>query len=342
MAIPVFRPTLKRRDMGSVLTCIVSDKLGPGELCRDLAVRASQLLGLSGGIAVTTPYLALSMALEALGLAAGDRVGLSALAPAAHLRVLHDRGLVPVLVDVDPDSGTAAPEALARLAERGSKAVILHHTLGIAAEVEAARALGLPFIEDVSHALGAKLPGGAPCGGAADATVVSLEPEGMITSGGGALVLARTRQAVGTLRRIAESSPMHAPLPDMNAALGVAQLGALERFLAVRREIAAVYGQALARSRHRPLVQKGDSEPVPWSFPVLLADGMKEARQYAMKKNVETLPAFADCAASVDEEGAAACPNARSLMMRCLLFPLYPMLAKRDVETVSKVLATLP
>jgi hypothetical protein len=29
-------------------------------------------------------------------------------------------------------------------------------------------------------------------------------------------------------------------------------------------------------------------------------------------------------------------------MLRCLLVPLYPMLAKRDVEAVSKVLATLP
>ncbi len=342
MAIPIFRPTLKRRDMGSVLTCIVSDKLGPGELSRDLASRASQSLGMSGGVPVTTPYLALSLALDSLGLAAGAAVALSALAPAVHLRVLRDRGLVALLVDVEPDGVALDAAALAPLAERGAKALLVHHSLGLVADVEAARSLGIPIVEDVSHALGARLAGGAPCGGAADLAILSMEPESVITSGGGAVVLARTRQAAAALRRIAEGSPLYAPLPDMNAALGIAQLGALERFLAVRREIAAVYGQSVAKGRHRTLVQKGEAEPVPWSFPVLLADGMKEARQYAMKKNVETLPAFADCAAAVDEEGAAACPNARSLMMRCLLFPLYPMLGKRDVETVSKVLATLP
>ncbi|MBE3133215.1 MAG: hypothetical protein IMZ55_07060 [Acidobacteria bacterium] len=69
---------------------------------------------------------------------------------------------------------------------------------------------------------------------------------------------------------------------------------------------------------------------------------MKEARAYAMKKGVEAVPAFSDTVAAVDEPLAEACPRARSLMLRCLLFPLYPMLAKRDVETISKVLATLP
>ena len=151
-----------------------------------------------------------------------------------------------------------------------------------------------------------------------------------------------TRQPAAGLRRTAEGSPVYAPLPDLNTALGISQIAALERFLAVRREIGAAYAQALLKSRHRPLVQKGEAEPVPFSFPVLLADGMKDVRAFALKKGIETLPAFGECAAAVDGAGADACPHARSLMLRCLLFPLYPMLARRDVETVAKVLAALP
>jgi perosamine synthetase len=41
-------------------------------------------------------------------------------------------------------------------------------------------------------------------------------------------------------------------------------------------------------------------------------------------------------------EPVAAYPNARSLVLRCLLFPLYPMLGKRDVEAVCRVLSTMP
>jgi perosamine synthetase len=342
MAIPIFRPTLKRRDMGSVLGCIVSDKLGPGDLARDLVARVSQATGTGGGVTVSSPYAGMSLALEALGLGPGDAVGLSALAPAIHLRAIRDRGLVPLVADVDPESGGIDPAAVGPLAAKGARAFVAHHTLGFVADLEALRGTGLPVIEDASQALGARYAGGAPCGGGGDLCLLSLAPEGIITCGGGALVLGRTRQAAAGLRRAADASPVFAPLPDMNAALGISQIAALERFLAVRREIGAAFAQALLKGRHRPLVQKGEAEPVPFSFPVLLAGGMKDARAFALKKGIETLPAFAESAAAADPGVAEPCPNARSLMLRCLLFPLYPMLARRDVETIAKVLAALP
>ncbi len=155
-------------------------------------------------------------------------------------------------------------------------------------------------------------------------------------------MLAHGRQAAASLRRFQESSPLFSPMSDMNAALGISQLAALESFVQARREIAAAYTQSLLKSRHKPLLQKLDAENVLCSFPVVLAEGMKDVRQYALKKNVDTLPAFAASIAALEDSPAAHCANARSLVLRCLLFPLYPMLGKRDVETVCKVLATLP
>jgi dTDP-4-amino-4,6-dideoxygalactose transaminase len=169
-----------------------------------------------------------------------------------------------------------------------------------------------------------------------------MDPENIITCGGGALVLARSRATAAALKRVQESSPLYSPLADMNAALGIAQVAALESFAAVRREVAAAYAQALLKSRHAPLVQKHDADGVLSSFPVVLSDGMKEVRQYALKKNVETAPAFTEAIAALEESPAAHCGIARSLVMRCLVFPLYPMLGKRDVEAVCRVLSTMP
>jgi dTDP-4-amino-4,6-dideoxygalactose transaminase len=169
-----------------------------------------------------------------------------------------------------------------------------------------------------------------------------VDPEDIVTCGGGALVLARQKTTAAALRKTQEGSPLYTPLMDMNAALGISQLAALDSFTAARREVALVYGQSLLRSRHTSLFQKIDAENVLSSFPVALADGMKEVRQYAMKKNVDTMPAFADSIAALEDSPAAHCVNARALVLRCLLFPLYPMLGKRDVEGVCKVLATLP
>ncbi len=341
MALPVFRPTVKRRDMGSVLSCIVSDKIGPGEISRELASRVAHLLGHAGGITLANTYIGLSVALEALSLVRGDAVVLPALAPALWLRVLQDRGLVPLVADVEPDSGIIDVGQVAALVPRGARAILVPHTLGLIADIEALRVHGLPILEDASQALGGTT-GETPCGSTADLCLLSLEPESIVTCGGGALVMARSRQVAAALRRIQDSSPLDSPLADMNAALGISQVAALESFVATRREIAAVFAQALLKSRHRPLVQKTDANNVLSSFPVALADGMKEVRAYALKKNVETVPAFAQSIAALEDSPAAHCPNARSLVLRCLLFPLYPMLGKRDVEGVCRVLSTLP
>jgi perosamine synthetase len=327
--------------MGSVLSCIVSDKIGPGEISRDLVTRAAHQLGHAGGVTLCNPYLALTAALETMGLVASDPVILPALAPALWLRVLLDRGMVPLVADVEPESGAIDVQQAAALAQKGAKAVLVPHAVGIIADVAALKSLGLPVLEDASQSLGGTI-GEVPCGGSADVCLISLDPESIVTCGGGSLVLAKSKQAAASLRRIQESSPLFSPLADMNSALGISQLAALESFVIARREVAAAYAQALLKSRHKMLMQKLDAENVLSSFPVALTDGMKEVRQYAMKKNVDTLPAFAGTIAALEDSPAAHCANARSLVLRCLLFPLYPMLGKRDVENVCKVLASLP
>ncbi len=266
---------------------------------------------------------------------------LPALSPSVWLRVLHDRGLVPLVADVEQESGSLDPQEAARLAQKGAKAILVHHTLGVVTDVEGLRAHGLPILEDASQGLGGRVAEQL-CGSKADICLVSLEPENIITCGGGALVLAKSKQLLTALRRVVESSPLYSPLADMNAALGISQMAALENFARVRREISALFSQSLLKSRHKSLVSKLEAENVLSSFPVGLTDGMKEVRQYALKKNVDTMPAFADTVAALDDGPGAQCVNARSLVLRCLLFPLYPMLGKRDVETVAKVLATLP
>ena len=47
--------------------------------------------------------------------------------------------------------------------------------------------------------------------------------------------------------------------------------------------------------------------------------------------------------ARMDEQGIKTdCPNAKSLYLRCLLFPLYPMLGNKNADAVCKVLVSLP
>ena len=57
-------------------------------------------------------------------------------------------------------------------------------------------------------------------------------------------------------------------------------------------ELAGLFAQSLARTRHRLLSQGGEGEPGYWALPVALESGMKDVRAYAKKKDVETECAF--------------------------------------------------
>jgi perosamine synthetase len=128
----------------------------------------------------------------------------------------------------------------------------------------------------------------------------------------------------------------------------------------------------LQKSRHLALAPAagadGGYDGVSYGFPVLLREGLREVRQYAAKKNVDTQPAFRDSVIAVNtapaeghvasgdadpDVGAGAGPaqlataershpHARDLLWRCLLFPLYPSLTRKDVHLICKVLSTLP
>ena len=77
---------------------------------------------------------------------------------------------------------------------------------------------------------------------------------------------------------------------------------------------------------------------------------MKLIRQYAAKNSIATRPAFSDRIIAMEELQAgnntvdilSSCPNAADLWRRCVLFPLYPTLGKKNIQLIAKVLATLP
>ena len=329
--------------MDRVLGCMVSDSIGAGTANRELCAASAEYLGAAGGVAVASYYGALLAAFDALDLAPGDAVVVSALAPRVYGDALSKRGLVIRQVDVDPATGTLSAEQAAREVASGAKAIVAHYTLGFVPDMTRLLEPGVPVIEDLSQALGANL-GERRCGSLGRLTVVSLSPDSIVTGGDGGLVMAGDKAVVRKLQDLAEVRL--APLADLNASLALAQVREIESFIDARRQIAAAFARSVARTRHKALAQGEDGENVHYSFPVMLASGMRDVRQYARKKGVETAPGYAGSllAEGGEEEQVQGGdhPAARSALMRCLLFPLYPTLGRTRIDTVAKVLATLP
>lgn len=363
--------------MHAVLECLVSEEIGPGDVARKLVREVASALRLAGGVALADHGAALGAALRVVTAGEGSRrVLVPALAPLAYAQAVERLGLTPLLVDADPDTGSLARESLQRLAAAEPQAAVACHGPGQPGVTDALRELGVPLVEDVTAvvlglAAAADAGSGTTAGGAAAApdakpappaagasgtvVVAALGGYGPLAAGGGALVLARSRRDQRLLAGAARDRGW-AELPDVNAALALAQWQ--ERVSSHQRctDLTALFRDAVARCRHRTLAPEALAGPL---FPVLVADGMRDVRRYAARHRIETGLAYDGCAltrimagatdgaAAADAGDPASAPvdslgGAQELARRGLLFPLYPTLSDGAANRVAKVLATLP
>jgi dTDP-4-amino-4,6-dideoxygalactose transaminase len=376
MKIDVFSPTIRRKEMDAVLTALVEDKIGPGEQAQLLVQNAKEVLKFDYCLALRSPAIALRIALRSLELQEGQGVLLSALSPRYYRQVLGELRLVPVYCDVEsgkPLIGRSTIDAaMERRKDLEFRCILLNHSLGFLPDFHEIAELGLPVIEDRSHSFGSgvlspgeNLPSGDPAGlpAKADAggkygfalySILGLEERDMLTGGGGALLYAMNRRDGSALRNFAGLPPEYG-LPDMNAAMAVIQLRESQRNLERRREIAGVYNQSAQRTRHRRFVVDENLSYNNYAFPLILETGLKDVKAYARKKDILLEGAFARTLMGAIAEngqgpetapgeglGRENCPEAYSLALRTVLFPLYPRLSSVEVERISKLIITLP
>lgn len=334
--------------MDAVLSCMVSDRIGPGERQKELVKQVCALTGTERGAALREYGRAVELVCTVLELGEGDTAVISPLSPAVLYRVLKSRGVQPFMADVDPDSMGLSVDEVRRGVEAGAKAVFVHEPLGYLPEMEELADLGVPLVEDITESLGAHT-GVHRCGEYGQLVLLRMEEQDVVTAAGGTVVCVRGRNRSRALKEAHEAFEQSAELSDLNAALASVQLKELEHFFERRQELYKYLLDALHKGRHQSPLQKGEAEHMPYAFPVFVDGSLKEVQQYARKKGVETRQAFADCALTaldadeaLDAEEKEGEGNARGIAMRTLLFPLYPRLTKKEVETISKVIATLP
>jgi dTDP-4-amino-4,6-dideoxygalactose transaminase len=366
MKLEVYSPTIRRKEMDAVLTAMVEDRIGPGERARLLIRTAKEFLCFDYALSLRSPAGALYFALKALDLEDGKGVLVSALSPDYYTRVIRELRLRPVFCDVSSTLPCINRETIERAlggntGGEGPKAgcILLHHTLGFQPDTASIAELGLPVIEDISQSYGnffADRPGDdAPHGEAGIPensrtqkeriqgvfTILGLEERDMLTSGGGALLYAMNRRDASVLRNYGDL-PSEYCLPDINAALAAVQFKGAAKNLEKRKEIARIYTQASLRTRHKRFIPLDEEGYNNYAFSLVLETGLKDVVNYARKKEIIVESAFENTPAGQGISEPALCPEAYSLSLRTVLFPLYPRLRFQDAERVCKLIRTLP
>jgi len=354
MKIQTYSSTIRRKEMDAVLTCMVDEQIGPGELNVRLVQTVKEYFDVSGALALRSPSVALGYALKAINLEQGSKVMISALAPDWQYAALENTGYKPVVLDVDPDTALVTEEEIILGQKQGAAVLLYHETAGLVPDFEMLKNLGVICIEDISQNAGA-MAGEKRTGSFGTFAILGLEQNDILTAGGGAVLMAPASREWSALRALQDSIPDTDRLPDINAALGFVQLKELNKNEETRKKMKEVYVHSLMQSRHKTLIQHGSDDlvPVVFNFPVVLNSGAKDVIAYAAKKEIVVQPAFAGTvyerrsgvnAEDGDQEDnpVAACKNAASLYLRCVNFPLYPRLGEVKAAKVAKVLGTLP
>jgi dTDP-4-amino-4,6-dideoxygalactose transaminase len=328
---------------------MVEEKIGPGDRSRLLIQTAKEQLRFDYALALRSPAVALHLALKALYAKPGQAVILSALSPRYYLQVLRDLNLTPLYCDVTYDFPCMSRELIENtIAKKPADielcAVILHHTLGYVPNTVAIAELGFPVIEDISQSYGNWLREEPSADGSQVKIdglfcIVGLEEKDMLTSGGGALLFTMNRKGSAALRAFADIADEYC-LPDINAALAVVQFKEVLRNIERRRDIAEFFIQASLRTRHKRFIPISETKYCNYSFSLVLEAGLKDVVLYAKKKEIEIGNAFENTIA-----GAGLCDNcpvSNSLVLRTVLFPMYPRLRSQDVDRISRLIMTLP
>jgi perosamine synthetase len=102
LRVPFFRPSIGEAEVEEVATCLRSGWLTTGPTTRRFETDFAAAVGAKHAIAVNSATAALHLAVEALGLAAGEGVLVPTMTFAATAEIVRYRGALPILVDCDP------------------------------------------------------------------------------------------------------------------------------------------------------------------------------------------------------------------------------------------------
>ena len=275
--IPLHEPELGAADQAMVQDCLASGWVSSiGRYVDRFEEMLAEFTGARHAVAVVNGTAALHICLRLAGVQPGDEVLMPSLTFVATANAVSYCGAVPHFVDSDPARLAIQPEGLAvyletvaeetpggiinRMTGRPIRALLPVHVLGHPADmgalVELAARYRLALVEDAAESLGSYI-GARHTGTFGVAGALSFNGNKVITTGGGGAILlndsklaARAKHLTTTARLDAGVEFVHDEigfnyrLPNLNAALGCAQLDALGALLINKRNLAKRYGAA--------------------------------------------------------------------------------------------------
>ncbi len=269
--IPLHRPVFEGNERQYLVDCIDSNFVSSvGEKVGELEEKVAEFTGSKHAIATVNGTAALHVAIELAGVKPGDEVISQALTFIATCNAISYAGAKPLFIDVDIDSMGMSPTALEKFLEENAEktedgtfnklsgkrlsACVPMHTFGFPCRIEEITSIcskwNIALIEDAAESLGSYV-GNRHTGTFGSMGTLSFNGNKVITTGGGGMIITDDSDLAKRAKHITTTSKIPHPyefvhdeigynyrMPNLNAALGVAQMERLEEFLMIKSNIA--------------------------------------------------------------------------------------------------------
>jgi len=312
--IPVARPFIGVEEEQAVIDVLRSGWVTQGPRVAEFEQKFSAYIGCDYSIAVSSCTTALHLALLANGIGPGDEVICPSLSFIATANSIAYTGAKAIFCDIDLVTYNLDPRRIKEVISPRTKAILVVHQIGLPAEMTELLAVankhGLIVIEDAACAIGSEYDGkliGQPLGKIA---CFSFHPRKILTTGEGGMITTSDPELAERLRRLRQHAMslsdvvrhnakqiaietydevgFNFRMTDMQAAIGITQLGRLGDFLQQRRHLAARYTEAFQHlSWLQTPVVPGNCRHNYQSYMVRLIDGIGVRRDAIMQELLE-------------------------------------------------------
>jgi perosamine synthetase len=267
--IPIAYPLMGVQEEAAVLRVLVSGQLAQGEQVAAFERHFAELCQVREAVAVSSGTAALHLALLAHNIGPGDEVITTAFSFAATANVILLVGATPVFVDIEPDTYNIDPTLVEAAITQHTKVILPVHLYGNPSDMkrleQLALAHNLTIIEDACQAHAAKVDGKAV--GGFGTGCFSFYPTKNMTTGEGGMVTTNDpviAERVRLLRSHGQQERYYHTrlgynlrMTEMQAALGLVQLGKLEQFTEQRIANASCLTERLKGSVQTPVSRHG-------------------------------------------------------------------------------------
>ena len=357
--IPVAEPDLGSEELENVTKAVKSGWISSkGKFIEEFEEGFVRYLKMNFGVSTSNGTTALHLALAALGIHINDEVIVPTLTFIAVANAVRYTGAVPVFADSNPDYWCLDPKKIEKKITRKTKAIIAVHLYGHPCDMDSILKLAerhdLLVVEDCAEAHGAEYKG-KKVGSFGAINCFSFYGNKIITTGEGGMCVTNDERLAEQMRILRDHgmSPkekywhevigFNYRMTNLQAAIGVAQLEKLDKFVEKKRKNAEIYNKLLKNTKGLELPPSMPwAKNVYWMYSVLVKNTALTNRDYLIKKladsNIESRPFFHSIHTMPPYKEKVSYPVAEALSKEGLNLPSSVRLTEDDLRQIVEVL----